>query len=359
MSLTDPRITKQASILVDYSIKLKKGENVLIQADFVARPLVLEIYKLLIKRGANEVKLSFSDYEFTEAYYKNAVSLQIKHFPQISWDEIKKIDCFVAISSPINTRGLTGLDVDKIAERRRVTDKIQNYRVDNTRWVITTYPTNAQAQEANMSLSDYEKFVFKAINGVDWKSQHKLQEKLRKRIDKTSVVRIVGKETDLSMSIKGRKAVNADGEYNMPDGEVFTSVIENSANGYITYTFPALYLGREFHNVRLKFKNGKVVTALAAKGGLDLNKILNTDSGARKIGELGFGNNFRISKFTKDILFDEKIGGTIHIALGDGYKETLSKNKSAIHWDMIKDLRRGGEIHFDDKIVQKNGKWLI
>ena len=145
----------------------------------------------------------------------------------------------------------------------------------------------------------------------------------------------------------------------MPDGEVFTSSVENSANGFITYSFPALYMGREFHNVRLEFKNGKVIKATADKNEADLNKILDMDGGARFIGELGIGNNFAIKKFTKDILFDEKIGGTIHIALGRGYKETLSKSVSALHWDMIKDLRNDSELRFDNQIVQKNGKWLI
>jgi aminopeptidase len=145
----------------------------------------------------------------------------------------------------------------------------------------------------------------------------------------------------------------------MPDGEVFTSVVENKADGFITYTYPALYMGREFHKVRLEFKKGKVVRATADKNEPDLNKILDMDKGSRFLGELGIGNNFRIAKFTKDILFDEKIGGSIHLALGKGYKETDSKNESGLHWDMIKDLRLGGELWFDDKVVQKNGKWLI
>jgi len=161
------------------------------------------------------------------------------------------------------------------------------------------------------------------------------------------------------MLIKGRKAQNGDGRFNMPDGEVFTSVVEDSAQGEILFTYPALYLGKEFHSVFLKFEKGKVVKARAEKGERDLEKILNMDPGARRIGELGFGNNFQIKRFSKDILFDEKIGGSIHIALGKGYEETLSKNVSALHWDMIKDLRFGGEIWFDERLVQKNGKWLI
>jgi aminopeptidase len=210
-----------------------------------------------------------------------------------------------------------------------------------------------------MSLSDYEDFVYAAINNVDWIKLRKDQEGLRKIIDKTDKVRIIGTDTDLRLSIKGRKSENAGGTFNMPDGEVFTSVVEDSATGIITYSFPALYMGREFNNVRLEFKNGTVTKAYSDKNKDDLNKILDMDRGARFIGELGLGNNFAITKFTKDILFDEKIGGTIHIALGKGYKTTLSKNISALHWDMIKDLRDSGELWFDNKLVQKNGKWLI
>ena len=370
MSMIDPRIKKQVKILVDYSLKVKSGDNVVILSEFSARPLVLEVYKYLLKKRAGEIRIKFSDYEFVESYFKNASLKQIKQFPQIEFEETKNIDCYIRIGSPTNTRGLTGVDPRLISVRAKVTRPIVDYRVEKTRWVITKFPTNAQAQEAGMSLSEYSDFVLSAIVDVDWKKLFKSQEKLVKLVDKTSKIRIVGKETNLILDVSRRKAINSAGENNMPSGEVFTSVIEDSADGYITYTFPAIYQGREFHNVRLEFKKGKVVKATADKGEKDLNSILDTDRGARYIGELGIGNNYKIQKFTKDILFDEKIGGTIHLALGKGYKETLSKNKSAIHWDMIKDLRcghrpggtsgpEGGELWFDDKLAQKGGKWLI
>ena len=359
MGLIDPRVQKQADILVDYSIKFKKGDNVVIVADFAAKPLVSEIYRLLIKKGAGEVKLHFDSNDLAEIYFKNASEKQLKHYPRIDDYEIKNVDCYIRIISSTNTRGLTAIDARKVSLRQKITKPINDYRAENTRWVITRFPTEAQAQEADMSLSDYENFVFNAINKVDWVKKFKEQEKLRNLIDKTNKVHIVGPQTDLYLSIKGRKAVNAAGEFNMPDGEVFTSVVEDSTNGYITYTYPALYLGREFHSVRLEFKNGKVVSVTAAKNEADLKKILDIDSSARYIGELGIGNNYQIKKFTKDILFDEKIGGSIHIALGKGYKETLSKNESALHWDMIKDLRSEGGLWFDNKLVQKNGKWIM
>lgn len=358
MSLVDPRVTKQAEVLVDHSCKVKRGDNVIVFADFEAKPLVIELYKLLIKRGANEIKLHTGSYELSEIYYKNATTSQLKHFPQIAMDEMKSIDCWIGVRSSTNTRGLTNIDAKKITERSKITRLITDWRVEKTRWVLTNFPTNAQAQEADMSLGDYEDFVFSAVNKVDWKKQFKQQEKLRKLVDRTNEVHIVAAGTDLKMSIAGRTAENCAGEHNMPDGEVFTSVVENSANGHIAYTYPALYLGREYHDIRIEFKSGKAVSATASKGEGDLNKILDMDKGARFIGELGFGNNYKIKRFTKDILFDEKIGGSIHIALGKGYKETGSKNISALHWDMIKDLRKGGEIMFDNKLIQKNGKWV-
>ncbi|OGM21088.1 hypothetical protein A2714_02035 [Candidatus Woesebacteria bacterium RIFCSPHIGHO2_01_FULL_38_9] len=391
MALNDPRVTKQAEILVKYSTRVKKGDRVLIVADWLAKPLALEIYKEAIKAGAIEVRVHFdvdeqvisrSYNEFAEAFFKYAKPFQIKEFPKLADQELKGLDVWMRLYAQANTRGFSNIDASLISERAKVVRPIIDYRVLKTRWVITKVPTEAQAQEADMSLSEYENFVFSAINEVDWVVKQKEQERLRKIVDAVSEVHIIGPATDLRMSIKGRQSENGDGRFNMPDGEVFTSVVENSTEGFITYTYPALYLGKEFHNVRLEFKGGKVVKATADKGEKDLNKILDIDSGARFIGELGIGNNFAIKRFTKDILFDEKIGGSIHLALGSGYKETGSKNVSSLHWDMIKDLRgpafdkssarqggparnafsiadAGGELWFDDKLVQKNGKWLV
>jgi len=368
MSLVDPRVKKQAEILVNYSTKVKKGEKVLIVSDWLARPLALEVYKELLKAGAFEIRVNFevdeqvisrTYNEFSEAYFKYAKPFQIRYFPRLADAEIRGVDVWIRLYAQANTRGFSNIDAKLISERAKVVRPIIDYRVKNTRWVISKFPTEAQAQEADMSLSEYEDFVFSAINNVDWEKKKKEQEKLVRVVNQTGEVHIVGPGTDLRMSIKGRRAENGDGRFNMPDGEVFTSVVEDSTQGYITYSYPAIYLGKEFHNVRLEFSEGKVVKATADKGEKDLNKILDMDKGARTIGEFGIGNNFEIKRFTKDILFDEKIGGSIHLALGKGYEETGSKNKSALHWDMIKDLRFGGEIWFDEKLVQRNGKWLI
>ncbi|TAN62667.1 aminopeptidase, partial [bacterium] len=206
--------------------------------------------------------------------------------------------------------------------------------------------------------SDLEDFLYGATN-IDWNKVKKKEEKLKAVLDKASVVRIVGKDTDLTLSIKGRKAIACYGERNMPDGEVFLSPVEDSAEGHVYYEMPAIYQGREVLGIRLKFKRGKIIEARADKNEGFLNAMLDTDKGGRFLGELGIGTNYGIQKFSKDILFDEKIGGTVHLAAGRSYEEAGGKNVSAIHWDMIKDLRQSGAIYLDGKAIQKNGRFLI
>jgi aminopeptidase len=233
------------------------------------------------------------------------------------------------------------------------------------RWCITLYPTHASAQEAGTSLTDYEEFVYGAMllqhddPVAAWKAQGKEQQRIADFLSETREVRIVAKNTDLRLAIAGRKWENADGLKNFPDGEVFSSPIEDSVNGVIAYTFPAIYGGREVDGIRLTFEHGRVVKAEAEKGNDFLQEMLNMDAGARVIGELGVGTNYGIQRFTKNMLFDEKIGGTVHLALGAGYPETGSLNVSSLHWDMLLDLRGGGEIYADGRLVQKNGKWEI
>ena len=352
----DPRITKQAEIIVNHSIKAKKGERVTIVSEYAGRPLVKEIYRLLVQKGVSGLNWKLIDEDLDVIYYKYSTKIQRQVFPKVNYYDIKNTDCFIRIYAPSNVKSMSEVDPTKISERLKTLKPISDWRVNKTRWVITLFPTNSLAQEADMTLSDYEDFVFSSINDVSWDSLKEKQAKLKKLMDKTKLVKIVSKDTDLSFSIEGRKAESCYGEFNMPDGEVFTSVVENSVNGFVTFSFPAIYLGREFENVRLEFKSGKVVKATSSKNKKDLNKILNSDRGARFIGEFGIGTNNKIQRFTKDILFDEKIGGTIHLALGRGYKETLSRNVSSIHWDMICDLRTGGALSFDDKIVQLKGK---
>lgn len=355
----DPRITKQAEIIVNHSVKAKKRDRIIIESEFAGEPLVKEIYKLLIQKGVAWVNYHFIDEDMDCFYYEHSSKSQRGILPKVAYYDAKNCDCYIRVFAPLNVKAFSSIDPVKISERLKALKPIIDWKVNKTRWVATIFPTNSLAQEAGMSLSSYEDFVFSSINDISWDDLKEKLVKIKKLVNKTKLVKIVAKDTNLTFSIEGRKAESCFGQFNMPDGEVFTSVKENSVNGFVTFTFPAIYLGREFENVRLEFKNGKVIKATSSKNEKDLNKILDTDRGARFIGEFGIGTNTKIKKFTKEILFDEKIGGTIHLALGKGYKETLSKNNSSIHWDMICDLRSGGALSFDDKLVQLGGKWKI
>ncbi|MBU0979528.1 MAG: aminopeptidase [Nanoarchaeota archaeon] len=353
----DQRIAKAAKTLVDYSTKVKKGERVIIYSDVAAKDMALECYRLCLLRGAlPKLKFSVSGHGYT--YYKYANKDQLSHFPEEEFFEIKRTDAVIYIGAPENTRELTNTDPKKLSLRRKTIKRISDWRVEKTRWVIFHFPTNASAQEADMSLSEFEDFVFKSVD-LDWKQLSKRYEKLRAILDKGSEVRITGEDTDITLDITGRKAINSAGSHNMPDGEVFTAPVETKTEGRIRYTFPAIYAGREVDDVILEFKKGKVVKATAAKNEKFLKTLIATDNGSGYLGELGIGTNYNIKTHVKQILFDEKIGGTIHLALGMAYKECGGTNQSAIHWDMIKDLRNGGKVTVDGKVIQKDGKFLV
>ena len=357
--LSDSRVSKQAKLLVNYCTKIKKGEVVQISSTDLAKPLVIEVYKEVLKKHPKEVITHIGFDEMQEVFYDVCTEEQLRQFPALAMEEVKNTDVWIGIISPKNTRHLSEIHPKKLAFHQQALKPLLDYRVSNTRWVLTAFPTEGLAQEADMSMSSFTDFLYSTIVDVDWASLAKRQDFLAKALEKGSTIRIVGEDTDLSLLIKGRKVVPDNGEMNMPGGEVFTSVVENSTSGHIHFTYPAIYGGREVTNVKLWFEKGKVVKAKATKGETFLHHMLDMDSGARFVGELGLGNNFKINRFVKNILFDEKIGGTIHLALGRSYEETYGKNESALHWDMIKDLRQGGSLYLDDKRIQKDGKWII
>ncbi|MBI5327959.1 MAG: aminopeptidase [Deltaproteobacteria bacterium] len=354
--MSDPRVIKLADILVNYSLKVKRGERVLINVSSeLAKPLVLEVYKNVLKAGGHAtVNIAFE--ETANIFYTLAAKEQLLDFPKAKFFEAKGADCVVHIRASQNKKALSNVDSKAISMRSKVLMPIQEEIVNKKRWVLCNFPTNALAQETDMSLEEYEDFLYGATN-IDWEKVKKEEMKLKRVLDKGKIVRIVGKDTDLSMSIKGRKAIPCFGERNMPDGEVFLSPIENSAEGKIYYDLPAIYQGKEVLGIHLKFNEGKVVEASAEKNEKFLIAMLDTDKGGRYLGELGIGTNYGIRHFSKDILFDEKIGGTVHLAVGRSYKDAGGKNESAIHWDMIKDLRNGGTIYVDGRLIQKNGRF--
>jgi aminopeptidase len=367
--MTDPRVAKMADILVNYCVGAKKGDLFLISGTDLAKPLVLEVFRAALKKGAHPyLRLSIDGIQ--EIFLKEAKDYQLQFISPMSKLEIKKVDCFVGIYGPHNTKNMTNTNPKRAAMQQAASKSIQKTFMERAAkkelsWVGTQFPTQASAQDAGMSLAEYENFVFDAClvtkkdPVAEWKKISREQAKIVKFLNHKKEIRIVAKDTDITFNTKGRKWINCDGNNNFPDGEVFTGPVENSANGHIRYTFPAVYRGREVENVYLEFKNGKVVKAKAEKGEKLLHSMIDMDKGARFVGELAIGTNYGIKKFTKNILFDEKIGGTCHIALGAAYPETGSKNVSALHWDMICDLRQNGVIYADGKPFHKNGKFLI
>jgi len=355
--MSDPRIVRLADILINHSLKVKKGEKVLINVTSeLAKPLVLEVYKKALKAGAHPtVNIAFE--EMTEVFHRMASRTQLHHFPTVRLFEAKDVDCVVNIRAPLNKRALSSVAPKRIAERSKVLEPISDIIVNKKRWVLCNFPTNAAAQEADMGLEEYEDFLYKATN-IDWEKIKREEMRLKGILDRGETIRLIGPETDLTLSIKGRKAIPCYGERNIPDGEVFLSPLEDSAEGHIYYDLPAIYQGKEVSGIRLVFKKGKVVEASAEKNQGFLLTMLDTDKGARFLGEVGIGMNYGIKRFSKDILFDEKIGGTVHLAIGRSYERAGGKNRSAIHWDMIKDLRKGGAIYVDGRLIQKDGRFV-
>jgi len=355
--MKDSRVEKLADILVNYSAKVKKGDTVLIRGDELGKPLILEVYRKVIEVGGNPLT-SVSFDEMNKIFYDSASKEQLSHTSKIKLYEAKNCDAVIIVHAPANSKSLTTVNPSKMTMRSKANKPISEIIVNKKRWVLTNYPTQALAQDAEMSIEEYEDFLFNATN-LDWVKVDMEQEQIKKVIDKGRTVRIVGKNTDLTFSIKGRKGIKCSGSSNMPDGEIFYAPVEDSANGHIYYEFPAIHGGKEVTGIHLGFEKGKVVKATAEKNEEYLFAMLDTDKGARYLGEFGIGTNYGIKRFTRDILFDEKIGGTVHLALGRSYKESGGKNDSAIHWDMIKELREDGALYLDGKRIQENGKFLI
>ena len=367
--MADPRVETVAKILVDYSVEVRPNQLVRITGGPESAPLILAVYQKVLERGAHPF-LRVELEEAEELLYTYASDAQIDYVPPFMRDVIEQIDANIGIWTDVNTKRLTNADPAKQSRRavamRPLSDRLlERAAKKELRWSGTLYPTQAFAQDAEMSLREFEDFVYKAclVHEPDpikaWKKISKEQQRLVDWLNKAREIHVVGPDTDLKLEVTGRRWENCDGHENFPDGEIFTGPIEDSVNGHIRYTYPACAYGREVEDVRLQFKDGKVIKATAAKNEQFLLQMLETDKGARYVGEFAFGTNSGIQRFTKNILFDEKIGGTIHLALGKGYLETGSKNKSAIHWDMVCDLRDGGEVRVDGTLFLKDGKILV
>lgn len=361
---------KYAKVLVDYSTKVKKGDLVVIRATSCeAQPLVKEIYKQVLLKGANPVVKTVMD-GLSETFIKYADDEQLAYIDPMTETEYEKADVLISIGAPTNTKSMAKADSKKMAKRSAATRELSNKMLKRSaegklKWVIADFPTNALAQEARMSLDEYTEFLINAcyLNLEDpvskWKEIDKEQQRLADYLNKTTKLRIVGEDTDITFDTTGRKWLNCSGQCNFPDGEIYTSPVEDSANGTIYFDFPQIYRGNEAHKVRVRLENGKVVEASAEKGEDYFLDMINMDEGSRFVGEIAIGTNTMIQEITGNILFDEKIGGAIHMALGASYPEAGGKNVSGLHWDLIKNMKNGSEIYADDVLIYKDGKFVI
>ncbi len=369
--MSEKRFNKLAKILVGHSANIMPGDRVLIEATTAAEPLIRELYAEILEHGGHpHLQLAFPDQD--AIFFKHANGEQLDFIPtfrKLAYDEFESR---IRIHSETNPRALTEVDPAKQTRRQKAVAPILHTQMKRGaekafKWVTTLYPTQAYAEEAGMDYEEYTDFVLQACYADEkttdpvgsWKLFESRQKEIIDVIEGKDLVELRGPNVDLRLSIKGRTFKNSFGEHNMPDGEIYTGPVEDSVNGWVRYTYPAITAGRVVEGVELTFEQGKVIQAKAETNQDFLLKMLDSDEGARYIGEFAIGTNFNIDRFIGHILFDEKIGGTFHMALGAGYPETGSLNKSIIHWDMICDLREDSEITVDGELVYKNGDFVI
>jgi aminopeptidase len=367
--MTDPRVEKLADVLVNYSVAVQPGDKVLIEGDTPASPLLRAVYARVLQAGG--LPLVVASLPGTdELLFRHASDEQLQHVPPPLQLALETYDVSIGIMGTDNTKVLSGVDPSRMVLRNQAWTELMKIFMQRSasgklRWVTTLFPTNAYAQDAEMSLSEYEDFVYGAcMPDTDdpvgyWHRFSAWQQEIVDWLAGKERVHVRGLETDLRLSIAGRTFVNSDGRHNMPSGEVFTGPVEDSVEGHVHFSYPAIHQGREVTGVQLWFERGQVVKASAEKNEDFLLQTLDTDAGARYVGEFAIGTNEGIGRFTRQILFDEKISGSFHMAVGAGYPETGSRNESAIHWDMICDLRDGGEIWVDSELLYENGRFVI
>jgi aminopeptidase len=357
--MRDPRLDEYARLLVDRSVAVQPGWQVSVRGTPLARPLIEAVLEQIARKGAYPIlQLTF---EQIGGPFAREAPLEVLREPaplqRRIWEEV---DAFISIWAPENTREGSELSEDRQAALQQMAAPMRERTMAMAApWVIAEYPVLSTAQDAGMTLAEFEQFIFDAVL-LDWDAEGRRMSALARLFDGTDEVRIVGTGTDLLLSLAGRTGAVDDGHVNMPGGEVFYSPVEDSAQGVIEFSeFPAVYFGHEVDGARFVFDAGRIVDVSARAGEEFLIRTLDTDDGARRLGELGIGCNPGIQRFMKNVAFDEKIDGTVHLAVGNSYSFTGGTNKSAVHWDIVKDLRNGGQIHADGRLVQADGRWLI
>jgi aminopeptidase len=363
----DPRLAKLADVLVGYSTGVRGGDDVRIEGQPETAPLMREVYRAVVKAGGHpSARLTVA--EEVEALLEEGSDEQLAWVsPDARWTA-ERSDVWFVLDGSENTRNLTNADPAKMAKRVKAHEPYQARYLERSvsgdlRWVLCAYPTDAAAQEAGMSLAEYETAVHRGafLDADDpvgaWEAFGRRLDEIGAFLETISELRIVAEETDLTIGVSGRTWIRANGKRNLPDGEIFTGPVETSAQGSIRFTYPAMMRGRQAEDVRLRFEGGEVVEATARRGEQFLHELIAVDDGARRLGEFAFGLNDAVSEYTGNLLLDEKMGGTVHLALGRSVPGT-GENISALHWDMVCDLRSGGEVYADGGLVYRDGAFL-
>lgn len=367
--MRDERLEKLADVLVQYSTGVKAGDDVCISAEDCALPFIQAVARATVRAGG--IIRYFVDMPSVDAIIvKEGNNTQIAQ-PNFRFGECAKSDVWISAWGSDNVKTFQNIDSEKLKMRRLANGenrKIYSERMGNglLRWCGTQFPTNGDAQNAGMSLEEYEDFVYQAgflneKNPVEkWKEMESYQQNWVEYLNTKKELHILSKDTDITINISGRKWMNCCGKENFPDGEIFTSPIENDINGYITFSYPSIINGHEFEEVKLVVKQGRIIEASCKneQKQKDLLSYIDTDEGSHYFGEVAIGTNYGIQKHTKNILFDEKIGGSIHMAIGEAFQEAGGKNQSAIHWDMINDMKQQGEIYADGQLFYQNGHFI-
>ncbi len=367
--MRDPRVENLAQILVGYSTRVQEGDKVVIEGDSAAEPLLLAVYEATLKAGGLPI-LNVAVEGQAASYFKLASDAQLDWVSPLSEWMVDEADVRIAVGASTNTRELSAIPPERQTRRQTATGELMTRAMKRSaegayRWCYTLFPTAAYAAEAEMSLADYEDFYFGACLADDpeplsaWKRASEECKRLSDWIEGHEQVRVTAPGTDITLGIAGRRFIPCDGDHNMPDGEFFTGPVEDSVEGEVTFHLPAVIGGREVSGVRLRFEAGKVVDASAERGEEYLVKLLDTDEGARRLGELGIGTNYAIDRGTREVLLDEKIGGTVHMAVGASYPESGGSNDSAVHTDLVCDLRLGGKLEVDGETMQEDGKFVV
>jgi len=361
-------LNKYAKLLTQYSLDLKAGERLYIKSSTLAEPLIREVYREAVKIGCH-VKVDMGFRSQGKILLDHANEEQLGYVDPSQVVAMENCDAYLYIRAPYNLKADRNVDQEKRKRRAEATKVLNKIYFDRLasgglKRSLCQYPTQANAQEAGMSLEEYEHFVFDACKLYEedpvaaWLEVRASQQRIVDFLNEKSKLRYKNKHSDISFSVEGRTWINSDGMNNMPSGEVFSAPIEDSVNGFVTFDYPSIYMGQEARGIKLTVKDGEVVEWTAERGQELLDQVF-TVPGANFFGEVAIGTNYSIQKATKNILFDEKIGGSVHMAVGQSYGQCGGKNESAIHWDMIADMRDGGKIFADDELIYEDGKFLI